>query len=49
LWSGGDRSAGHGEGRGLVAEPAADSALCLATVILTVGRLIDWRNRWSPT
>ena len=25
------------------------AALCLATVILIVGRLIDWRNRWSPT
>jgi transposase len=24
------------------------AALCLATVILIVGRLIDWRNRWSP-
>ena len=25
------------------------AALCLATVILIVGRLIDWRDRWSPT
>jgi transposase len=25
------------------------AALCLATVTLIVGRLIDWRNRWSPT
>jgi hypothetical protein len=25
------------------------AALCLATAILIVGRLIDWRNRWSPT
>jgi transposase len=25
------------------------AALCLATTILIVGRLIDWRNRWSPT
>ena len=24
------------------------AALCLATAILIVGRLIDWRNRWSP-
>ena len=24
------------------------AALCLATVILIVGRLIDWRNRWNP-
>jgi len=24
------------------------AALCLATVVLIVGRLIDWRNRWSP-
>jgi transposase len=24
------------------------AALCLATTILVVGRLIDWRNRWSP-
>ena len=25
------------------------AALCLATVILIVGKLITWRNRWSPT
>ncbi|MGH9235751.1 MAG: IS5 family transposase [Acidimicrobiales bacterium] len=25
------------------------AALCLATVVLIVGRLIDWRNRWTPT
>ncbi len=25
------------------------AALCLATVILIVGRLLDWRDRWSPT
>jgi transposase len=25
------------------------AALCLATTILIIGRLIDWRNRWSPT
>jgi Transposase DDE domain len=25
------------------------AALYLATAILIVGRLIDWRNRWSPT
>ena len=25
------------------------AALCLATTILIVGRLINWRNRWSPT
>jgi transposase len=24
------------------------AALCLATTILIVGRLIDWRNRWDP-
>lgn len=24
------------------------AALCLATTILIVGRLIDWRDRWSP-
>ena len=24
------------------------AALCLATTILIVGRLIDWRNRWNP-
>jgi transposase len=24
------------------------AALCLATTILITGRLIDWRNRWSP-
>ena len=24
------------------------AALCLATAVLIVGRLIDWRNRWSP-
>jgi transposase len=24
------------------------AALCLATVVLIVGRLINWRNRWSP-
>ena len=24
------------------------AALCLATTILMVGRLIDWRDRWSP-
>jgi putative transposase len=24
------------------------AALCLATTILVVGRLVDWRNRWSP-
>ena len=25
------------------------AALCLATTILIVGRLLDYRNRWSPT
>ena len=25
------------------------AALCLATLILIVGRLLDWRNRWSPS
>jgi hypothetical protein len=25
------------------------AALCLATVVLIVGRLVDWRNRSSPT
>lgn len=25
------------------------AALCLATTILIVGRLIDWRDRWNPT
>jgi transposase len=25
------------------------AALCLATVVLIVGRLIDWRDRWSPS
>jgi hypothetical protein len=25
------------------------AALCLATTVLIVGRLIDWRNRWSST
>ncbi len=25
------------------------AALCLATVILIVGRLLTWRDRWSPT
>jgi Transposase DDE domain len=25
------------------------AALCLATTVLIVGRLIDWRDRWSPT
>ncbi len=25
------------------------TALCLATTMLIVGKLIDWRNRWSPT
>jgi transposase len=25
------------------------AALCLATVVLIVGRLLDWRNRWTPT
>lgn len=24
------------------------AALCLATTVLIVGRLIDWRDRWSP-
>jgi transposase len=24
------------------------AALCLATTILIIGRLINWRNRWSP-
>ncbi len=24
------------------------AALYLATTVLIVGRLIDWRNRWSP-
>ena len=24
------------------------AALCLATTVLVVGRLIDWRNRWDP-
>ena len=25
------------------------AALCLATAVLVIGRLIDYRNRWSPT
>jgi transposase len=25
------------------------AALCLATTVLVVGRLLNWRNRWSPT
>jgi transposase len=25
------------------------AALCLATTVLIVGRLIDWRDRWTPT
>jgi hypothetical protein len=25
------------------------AALCLATVILIAGRLLDWRDRWSAT
>jgi hypothetical protein len=25
------------------------AALCLATVVLIVGRLLNWRNRWTPT
>ncbi len=25
------------------------AALCLATVVLIVGRLLDWRDRWSPS
>ena len=25
------------------------AALCLATTVLIVGRLLDWRDRWSPT
>ena len=25
------------------------AALCLATIILITGRLLDWRNRWNPT
>jgi transposase len=25
------------------------AALCLATVVLIVGRLLTWRDRWSPT
>jgi transposase len=25
------------------------AALCLATVVLIVGRLIDWRDRWNPS
>jgi len=25
------------------------AALCLATTVLIIGRLIDYRNRWSPT
>lgn len=24
------------------------AALCLATTVLIIGRLIDWRNRWDP-
>ena len=24
------------------------AALCLATAVLYIGRLIDWRNRWNP-
>jgi hypothetical protein len=24
------------------------AALCLATTILIIGRLLDYRNRWSP-
>jgi hypothetical protein len=22
---------------------------CLATAVLIIGKLIDWRDRWSPT
>ena len=29
--------------------PHRHAALCLATVILIVGKLITWRGRWSPT
>lgn len=25
------------------------AALCLATTVLIIGRLIDWRDRWSPS
>jgi transposase len=25
------------------------AALCLATVVLIIGKLLTWRNRWSPT
>jgi Transposase DDE domain len=25
------------------------AALCLATTILIIGRLLGWRNRWNPT
>jgi hypothetical protein len=25
------------------------AALCLATVVLIVGRLLDWRDRWNPS
>jgi hypothetical protein len=25
------------------------AALCLATTVLIIGKLIDWRDRWSPT
>jgi hypothetical protein len=25
------------------------AALCLATTVLIVGRLLDYRDRWSPT
>jgi hypothetical protein len=24
------------------------AALCLATIVLIVGRLLTWRDRWSP-
>jgi hypothetical protein len=25
------------------------AALCLATVVLIIGKLITWRDRWSPS
>jgi transposase len=29
--------------------PHRHAALCLATVVLIIGKLITWRDRWSPT
>jgi hypothetical protein len=31
------------------ARPSPTPALCLASVVLNIGKLIAWRNRWSPT